>query len=120
MLVVEGRAVRHGRIEPAAIGIEEGKIVAIRKQLRGDPMYRYADALILPGGVDVHVHFREPGLTHKAAFLSGTESAAIGGVTTVGDMPNTKPAVTDGLALQQRIRLLSPSAHVDFGVDAGP
>ena len=120
MLVVEGRAVRHGRIEPAAIGIEDGTIVAIRKQLRGDPVYRYADALILPGGVDVHVHFREPGLTHKDDFLSGTESAAIGGVTTVVDMPNTKPSVTDGAALREKIRLLSGSANIDFGLYGGP
>src|SRR5881296_4140567 len=104
MLVVEGRAVRHGRIEPAAIGIEGGTIVAIRKQLRGDPVYRYSDALILPGGVDVHVHFREPGMTQKEDFASGTESAAAGGVTTVVDMPNTNPPVSTSEALRQKLR----------------
>ena len=71
MLVLEGRAYIAGRIEPRAIGIEDGTIVAIKKQLRGDPVYRYGDALILPGGIDVHVHLREPGMTHKEDFASG-------------------------------------------------
>ena len=50
MLVVEGRAYIDGRIEPRAIGIEDGTIVAIKKQLRGDPAYRYGDALIPRAG----------------------------------------------------------------------
>jgi len=120
MLVIEGRAFRQGRIESAAIGIEGGTIVAIRKQLRGDPVYRYSDALILPGGVDVHVHFREPGMTNKDDFVSGTESAAVGGVTTVVDMPNTRPPVATREALQEKIRVASRSANVDFGLYGGP
>jgi dihydroorotase len=120
MLVIEGRAYLQGRIEPRAIGVEDGTIVAIKKQLRGDPVYRYGDALILPGGIDVHVHFREPGMTHKDDFSSGTESAAAGGVTTVVDMPNTKPPVTTPEALQQKMRLASRSANVDFGLYASP
>src|SRR6059036_2386270 len=120
MLVVEGRAFRAGRIESAAIGIEDGTIVAIRKQLRGDPVYRYSDALILPGGVDVHVHFREPGMTSKDDFVSGTESAAVGGVTTVVDMPNTRPPARDGERLREKLRAVSRSANVDFGLYGGP
>ena len=120
MLVIEGRAYLDGRIEPRAIGVEDGTIVAIKKQLRGDPVYRYGDALILPGGIDVHVHFREPGMTHKEDFASGTESAATGGVTTVADMPNTNPPVSTPEALRQKLRIASRSAHVDFGLYAGP
>ena len=120
MLVLEGRAYIDGRIEPRAIGVEDGTIVAIKKQLRGDPVYRYGDALILPGGIDVHVHLRDPGMTHKEDFASGTESAAAGGVTTVVDMPNTNPPVSTPEALRQKLRIASRSAHVDFGLYAGP
>src|SRR2546426_5493165 len=120
MLVLEGRAFLDGRIEPRAIGVEDGKIVAIKKGLRGDPVYRYGDALILPGGIDVHVHFREPGMTEKDDFSSGSESAAAGGVTTVVDMPNTKPPVSTPEALRTKARLVSRSANVDFGLYAAP
>ena len=120
MLVIEGRAFLDGRIEPRAIGVDDGKIVAIKKGLRGDPVYRYGDALILPGGIDVHVHFREPGMTEKEDFSSGTESAVAGGVTTVVDMPNTKPPVSTPEALRTKARLVSRSANVDFGLYAAP
>src|SRR2546427_9521729 len=120
MLVIEGRAFLDGRIEPRAIGVDDGKIVAIKKGLRGDPVYRYGDALILPGGIDVHVHFREPGMTEKEDFSSGTESAVAGGVTTVVDMPNTKPPVSTPEALRQKLRIPAPSAHVGVGLYAGP
>src|SRR5712664_4130844 len=92
MLVIEGRAFISGKLESVSLGVDpDGRIDAIKKNQRGEPTYRYGDALILPGGIDVHVHFREPGSTEKEDFLSGTESAAAGGITTVVDMPNTNP-----------------------------
>src|SRR2546422_8980304 len=103
MLVLEGRAYIDGRIEPRAIGVEDGTIVAIKKQLRGDPVYRYGDALILPGGIDVHVHLRDPGMTHKEGFTSGPESAAARGGTAVVDMPNKKPPVSTPEALRRQL-----------------
>ena len=120
MLVVEGRVYLQGRLEPAAVGVEDGKIVAIRKELRGEPLYRFSDALVLPGGIDVHVHLREPGMTHKDDFAAGTESAAMGGVTTVVDMPNTKPPASTREALQEKLRIAARSANVDFGLYGGP
>ena len=120
MLVIEGRAYLEGRIEAAAIGVEDGRIAAIRKTLRGEPTYRYSDALILPGGIDVHVHLREPGMTEKEDFASGTESAAAGGVTTVVDMPNTTPPVSSPAALEEKLRIASRKANVDFGLYANP
>jgi len=120
MLVIEGRAYLDGRLESVALGIEDGVIVAIKKTLRGDETYRFGDALLLPGGIDVHVHFREPGNTHKDDFSSGTESAAAGGVTCVVDMPNTKPPVVNGAALQEKLRLVSRHANVDFGLYGAP
>ena len=57
---------------------------------------------VLPGAIDVHVHFRDPGYPQKEDFASGTIAAAFGGVTTVFDMPNTIPTVgTAGGARRQ-------------------
>ena len=68
-----------------AIGARGGLDVAAREEV--DATGRF----VLPGVIDGHVHFREPGLTHKEDFGSGSEAAVMGGVTTVIDMPNTLP-----------------------------
>ena len=59
----------------------------------------------LPGLIDVHVHLREPGDTHKEDFASGTAAALAGGVTVVCAMPNTKPAIVDAssFAIAQKL-----------------
>ena len=57
-------------------------------------IYDLNGKIILPGIIDTHVHFREPGLTHKADFYSESRAAAAGGITTVFDMPNVKPQTT--------------------------
>src|SRR3989442_14811142 len=93
--VISGRVFFRGQLEPLSIGIDEkGQIAAIKKVLRGDEQIDHGDAVILPGCVDLHVHMRDPGLRGKEDFPSGTRSAAIGGGTTGGDMPNTVPAGT--------------------------
>ena len=60
---------------------------------------------LLPGVIDTHVHFRDPGLTHKADMKSESRAAAAGGVTTVLDMPNVVPQTTtdEALALKEAI-----------------
>jgi len=105
--VISGRVWYRGRLEPLSVGIDEdGKIAAVRKTLRADESIDHGDALILPGAVDLHVHMREPGLTHKEDFASGTRSAAIGGVTTIAEMPNTVPPVTTADALDGKVSAL--------------
>ncbi len=59
--------------------------------------------ITLPGLVDMHVHLRDPGQTHKEDFFSGTSAALAGGFTTVIDMPNNKTAVTTAEILNQKI-----------------
>ena len=73
---------------------------------------------VLPGAIDVHVHFRDPGYPHKEDFASGTIAAAFGGVTTVFDMPNTIPTVGTPEALAAKHKMASEKAHVDFGLYA--
>ena len=69
---------------------------------------------VLPGVIDEHVHFREPGLTDKADIESETRAAAAGGVTTFFDMPNTVPQTTTLEALEQKFELASQKSHVNY------
>ena len=120
MFVVKGRVFHRERVEDLCLGIEDGRIVAIRKVLKGDDVADHGDALILPGGIDLHVHLREPGLTDKEDIPSGTRSAALGGITTVLDMPNTEPPVTTRDALDAKIARIRGRANVDVGLYAAP
>src|SRR5438046_2169186 len=119
--VISGRVWDRGRLGPLSVGIDEdGKIAAVRKTLRADESIDHGDALILPGAVDLHVHMREPGLTHKEDFASGTRSAAIGGVTTIAEMPNTVPPVTTADALDGKVSALKGRGAVDYAIYAAP
>src|SRR5271154_2032256 len=73
---------------------------------------------ILPGAIDVHVHFRDPGYAHKEDFGSGTAAAAFGGGTTVFDMPNTLPTVATAESLSAKHKIASEKAYVDYGLYA--
>ena len=90
----------------AGVAIKDGQILAIGEK-RAMPTARETfDATglhLLPGAIDVHVHFREPGYTHKEDWQTGTAAAAMGGVTTVFEMPNVDPptGTPEALALKQ-------------------
>jgi len=72
--------------------------------------------LVFPGFIDPHVHSRDPGLTEKEDFVHSTGAAAAGGVTTILEMPNAIPPVTDSVVLESRKRAHSAVAYVDFGL----
>jgi len=118
-LVVEGNVFFEGRPRKLALGIEDGLIVSVKKVIKGVRTADFGDRLILPGAVDAHVHFRDPGMTHKEDFLSGTTAAACGGVTTVLDMPNTRPPVTSLADLNDKLAAVRGRAGVDFGLFFG-
>ncbi len=69
---------------------------------------------LLPGAIDVHVHFRDPGLTHKADIASESRAAAAGGVTSVMDMPNTNPQTTTLEALNAKFDLYAEKSVVNY------
>ncbi|MFB6119295.1 dihydroorotase [Halosegnis sp.] len=77
-----------------------------------------AGKLLLPGMVDVHVHFRQPGFPHKETWATGSRSAAAGGVTTVVDQPNTDPPTVDRDAFDEKAALAADSL-VDYGLNGG-
>ncbi|MFA5312586.1 MAG: dihydroorotase, partial [Methanomassiliicoccales archaeon] len=117
--VIEGRAWFNGRLEQCCIGIKDGRIAAIKRDLSGERTFHYEDRIILPGAIDPHVHFRDPGLKDKEDFTSGSMSAAFGGVTCAFDMPNTKPATITLDDLREKKAMASRRSWIDFGLFAG-
>lgn len=118
-VVVEGNCYISGRLERCCVGIEDGKISKIAKTLDGDKVYNFGSKMILPGAMDAHVHFRDPGMTAKEDFGTGSLAAICGGVTCVLDMPNTKPPTTTLSALREKRRIAEGKSAVDFGLFAG-
>jgi allantoinase len=108
-----------GPIEGGVAVGDDGRIVAVGAEADLPPARETLDGRgrhLLPGLVDGHVHFRDPGLTHKEDFESGTRAAARGGVTTVIDMPNTVPPVTTAGILTEKAERLAARAVVDYGL----
>jgi len=103
------------------VRIDGERIDAVDANLATRDGERVVDAdgrLLLPGAIDVHVHFREPGYSHKETWTTGSRSAAAGGVTTVVDQPNTDPPTTTGEAFDAKADLAAASL-VDYGVNGG-
>ena len=102
--------VNEGRRFAGALVIDDDRIEEI---IEGDaapltPVDEVIDGTgcyLLPGIIDDHVHFRDPGLTHKGDFASESRAAAAGGVTTVFDMPNCLPQTTTWQAFEDKWRI---------------
>ncbi len=75
--------------------------------------------LLIPGVIDTHVHFREPGLTHKATIRSESIAAAAGGVTSYIDMPNCKPTTTTSEALEDKFNIATENSYVNYSFYIG-
>jgi dihydroorotase len=119
LVIRGGTVVTPDAVFPASVAIDDGAIVALgadalmpqaRETLEAHGLH------VLPGAIDVHVHFRDPGYPHKEDFASGTAAAAFGGVTTVFDMPNTIPPTGTAEALAAKQKMAAEKAHVDFGL----
>src|SRR6056297_3851304 len=100
------------------IRIADGEIDAVEPSLSGEPDVDAAGKRLFPGAIDVHVHFRQPGYSHKETWETGSKSAAAGGVTTVVDQPNTNPPTVDGPSFDEKAEMATAS-HVDYGINGG-
>jgi dihydroorotase len=118
---VAGRVWRGRSLQPAVLHIDRasGMITKVAKSARLADHHDFGDRAILPAATDLHVHFREPGLTHKEDLRTGSTSAAFGGVTAFLDMPNTAPPTTTLKALREKLHLAAQKSVVDFGVWCG-
>lgn len=119
LIVENGNIVNEGRVFRGAIVIDGENITDIVEGTdspRGnyDKRIDATGSLVLPGVIDTHVHFREPGLTGKADIESESRAAAYGGVTSFFDMPNTVPQTTSLEALDDKFRLGRASSHVNY------
>ena len=98
--------IQNGKIEDILYKEDEGyiqKIIGIMKA--GPEVMELEGKCVMAGGIDAHVHFREPGLTHKADMETESRAAAAGGVTYVMDMPNTNPPTITAQALKDKIEM---------------
>ncbi|RVC35957.1 dihydroorotase family protein, partial [Mesorhizobium sp. M7A.F.Ca.CA.004.04.2.1] len=101
------------------VGITDGRIAALvqpGETASARTVIDAAGAYLLPGLVDAHAHLREPGLTHKDDFSSGTHAAALGGVTTVLDMPTDEPWTATAEQLADKMAMTEARIHVDVGL----
>ncbi|MBI4279043.1 MAG: dihydroorotase family protein [Armatimonadetes bacterium] len=121
LLIANGTVVTPRGRMPADIAIVRERIAAVATpgQIPADQAARRIDAgglVILPGLIDAHTHLVDPGWPDWEDFPHGTRAAAAGGVTTVFEMPNSKPTVDSGENLLGRLRAVEHRAVVDFGL----
>lgn len=122
ILIKNARVFSGGRLVPSEILIEDGKIAGISKEFRisnYDEIIDTKNAVAIPAGIDGHVHFRDPGLTHKENWYTGSCSAAAGGVTTVLEHPNTIPPVIDKSGFSLKLKRARKKSVIDFGINGG-
>ncbi len=122
LVVKDGRIYTPNGFFDGSVVVDGGKIQSLTKSGLTPDADRVLNAggnLVLPGMIDMHVHFRDPGFTDREDFQSGTRAAAAGGVTAVADMPNTVPSVTSIEALREKVEIADGKALIDFALIAG-
>ena len=119
ILIIGGLIVNEGRVFKGSLLVDGERIEAVYAgengpEVSADQTIDASGCYVLPGVIDEHVHFREPGLTDKATIDSESCAAAAGGVTTYFDMPNTVPQTTTLEALEEKFRIASKTSHVNY------
>jgi dihydroorotase len=119
LLITGGTVVNETGRFAADVAVKDGVIVFVGHPAAAPKAAKALDAkgrFVIPGAIDVHTHIREPGMTHKEDWTTGTRAAAAGGVTTVFDMPNTEPAIATVEALEAKKDAAARQAHVNYGL----
>lgn len=133
MILLEGATIVTSEKEAqGSILIEDGKIADVfyvdaedygfrifKAKNSGAEVHDCSGLHIMAGGIDAHVHFREPGLTHKADMQTESLAALYGGVASVMDMPNTSPATVTAEALKGKIETASEKSHIKTAFHIG-
>ena len=120
ILIENGCIVNEGRTCRGSVAIADDRITDILEDQKAQPRGTYDQVVdatgcfVLPGVIDTHVHFREPGLTEKADIESESRAAAFGGVTSYCEMPNTVPQTTTIEALDDKRSLAREKSHVNY------
>lgn len=118
--MVNGRVYTPQGLKAFDIWVQGGKIAALGGSHRADEEVDANGMLVLPGAIDAHVHFRDPGQTWKEDWESGSTAAVAGGVTTVVDQPNTDPRTLDKRSFDAKLEEAKRKSLVDFCINGGP
>ena len=115
ILIKNGRVIdpANGVDKVGDIYVDSGVIVDASEQFEADKVIDASGLWVTPGLVDVHVHLRDPGLTHKEDIRTGTMAAAAGGYTTICAMPNTKPAMDSAALVRETYEKIKTDAVID-------
>ena len=119
LCVTNGKIVRPEGIIEADLGIQGGKIIQIGNVGAAAETLDAKGLYIFPGVIDSHVHFREPGLTHKEDLATGTLAAIAGGVTAIFEMPNTDPLTLGADQLNDKLNRAKGRAYCDHAFYIG-
>jgi len=122
ILITNANIVNEGKSFPSDVFIKNGRIEKIASDLSNldaDTMIDAAGKHLLPGMIDCHVHFREPGLEQKADLHSESRAAVAGGVTSIMEMPNTKPAAVTNEILEQKFEIAATKCLTNYSFYLG-
>lgn len=122
LVVKGGKIVQSDGVFAAGLGVQDGRIVVIGEEAQLPAAHQIIEAdglLILPGLIDPHVHMRDPGHTEREDWETGTRAAAMGGVTTVLDHPNSVPPASSVANFEHKKAIAASKAVVDFGLYGG-
>jgi dihydroorotase (multifunctional complex type) len=121
LLIKNGTVVTPANRSKLDILVVDGKIASLSAPMlisenTADTVIDAEGLYVLPGIIDAHVHFRDPGHTYKEDFSTGSAAAAAGGVTTVFDMPNNMPRTVGKAELEEKLEAIKGKAYVDYAL----
>ena len=117
---INGSVYKDGKLQQLNVGINNGRINYLgEKIVDASEVINCEGLTILPGMIDTQVHFRDPGATHKEDLETGSRSAALGGITTFFDMPNTSPSTINKEELRRKIIMAQEKCITNYGFFIG-
>lgn len=122
LLITNANIVNEGKIEPKDVLISNGRFEKIANQISASEANEVIDAAgkhLFPGLIDDQVHFREPGLTHKAELFTESRAAVAGGVTSFMEMPNTVPNALTQELLEDKYQLAAKKSIANYSFFMG-
>jgi dihydroorotase len=119
LVIKNGTLVSDTGTYKAGIAVKDGKIIftgEIDSSSGADEIFDAQGLYVLPGLIDAHVHFRDPGLTEKEDFETGSAAAAAGGITCIADMPNVLPVTSTVERFNEKIKIAKEKSYIDFAL----
>jgi len=118
-IIKNGIIVNEGAMTKGDLFIHEGRLVQDATKLRKPQVFEAEGCYVIPGVIDTHVHFRDPGFPAKADFATESRAALAGGVTSVIDMPNTSPQTTSLAELEAKEEIARSRSAVNYAFMLG-